>query len=102
VSASPAPPRIKPKTKPEQTLSVPFVFRNCLNFSERVNGAETMTVLPRIKTGYSNRPDTSLRVQFQKVPYDEPMGGMSTAFGVFSSILAAWNRAVASARFNAA
>jgi hypothetical protein len=36
------PRRIKPKTKPEQTLSVPFVFCNRLNFSEYVKTLETI------------------------------------------------------------
>ena len=35
-------PGIKTKTKPEQSLSVPVVFRNCLNFNESVHGLETM------------------------------------------------------------
>jgi hypothetical protein len=42
-----SPDGIKSKTKPEQTLSVPFVFRNCLNFNESVKRAETKIMRQR-------------------------------------------------------
>jgi hypothetical protein len=42
-----AAPGIKPKTKPEQTLSVPFVFRNCLNFNEFVKAMESIAAAVR-------------------------------------------------------